>query len=130
MGCAVLPHLKSLVEIVEGGLDDDQQKVRTITALCLAALAEASAPYGIEAFDSVLKPLWKVRLLSLLLKIIEKIEFRWRTVREFHLHCISSIYIYCVLGYPSASRKGSCSVPQGYRLPHSSHGRRVCELLY
>ncbi|CAI5446674.1 unnamed protein product [Caenorhabditis angaria] len=59
MGCAVLPHLKALVEIVENGLDDEQQKVRTITALCLAALAEASSPYGIEAFDSVLKPLWK-----------------------------------------------------------------------
>jgi splicing factor 3B subunit 1 len=59
MGCAVLPHLKALVEIVEGGLQDDQQKVRTITALCLAALAEAATPYGIEAFDSVLKPLWK-----------------------------------------------------------------------
>ncbi|CAJ0942594.1 unnamed protein product, partial [Mesorhabditis belari] len=59
MGCAVLPHLKALVEIVENGLEDDQQKVRTITALCLAALAEASAPYGIEAFDSVLKPLWR-----------------------------------------------------------------------
>ncbi|KAI6241209.1 Splicing factor 3B subunit 1 [Aphelenchoides fujianensis] len=59
MGCAVLPHLKSLVDIVESGLTDEQQKVRTITALCLAALAEAAAPYGIEAFDSVLKPLWK-----------------------------------------------------------------------
>ncbi|MFH4975941.1 hypothetical protein AB6A40_002650 [Gnathostoma spinigerum] len=59
MGCAVLPHLRSLVEIVETGLVDEQQKVRTITALCLAALAEAATPYGIEAFDSVLKPLWK-----------------------------------------------------------------------
>ena len=59
MGCAVLPHLKALVEIVETGLQDDQQKVRTITALCLAALAESATPYGIEAFDSVLKPLWK-----------------------------------------------------------------------
>ncbi|KAI1729329.1 splicing factor 3B subunit 1 domain-containing protein [Ditylenchus destructor] len=59
MGCAVLPHLKPLVEIVESGLIDEQQKVRTITALCLAALAEAATPYGIEAFDSVLKPLWK-----------------------------------------------------------------------
>lgn len=59
MGCAVLPHLKSLVEIIEHGLDDENQKVRTITALSLAALAEASAPYGIESFDSVLKPLWK-----------------------------------------------------------------------
>lgn len=59
MGCAILPHLKSLVEIIEHGLVDDQQKVRTITALGLAALAEASTPYGIESFDSVLKPLWK-----------------------------------------------------------------------
>ena len=38
---------------------DEQQKVRTITALALAALAEAATPYGIESFDSVLKPLWK-----------------------------------------------------------------------
>ncbi|KAK1353632.1 Splicing factor 3B subunit 1 [Heracleum sosnowskyi] len=59
MGCAVLPHLRYLVEIIEHGLNDDNQKVRTITALSLAALAEASAPYGIESFDSVLKPLWK-----------------------------------------------------------------------
>ena len=33
LGCSVLPHLKSLVEIIEGGLQDEQQKVRTITAL-------------------------------------------------------------------------------------------------
>ena len=39
MGCAILPHLRSLVEIIEHGLVDDQQKVRTITALGLAALA-------------------------------------------------------------------------------------------
>lgn len=32
--------------------------MRTITALALSALAEASNPYGIEAFDSVLIPLW------------------------------------------------------------------------
>ena len=64
MGCAVLPHLASLVDAVRGGLGDDHQKVRTITALTLAALAEASAPYGVEAFDDVLEPLWKgVRLL-------------------------------------------------------------------
>eukprot|EP00899_Mesostigma_viride_P016403 jgi/Mesvir1/24764/Mv22020-RA.1 len=59
MGCAVLPHLRGLVEIVEHGLNDENQKVRTITALSLAALAESSAPYGIESFDTVLKPLWK-----------------------------------------------------------------------
>jgi splicing factor 3B subunit 1 len=59
LGCSVLPHLRPLVEIIEAGLQDEQQKVRTITALSLAALAEAATPYGIEAFDSVLKPLWK-----------------------------------------------------------------------
>lgn len=58
MGCGVLPHLKNLVDIVEHGLKDEEQKVRTITALALASLAEASNPYGIEAFDSVLIPLW------------------------------------------------------------------------
>lgn len=58
MGCAVLPHLKNLVEAVAHGLEDEQQKVRTMTALAIAALAEAAAPYGIESFDSVLKPLW------------------------------------------------------------------------
>ncbi|KAJ9456807.1 U2 snRNP component prp10 [Diplonema papillatum] len=58
MGCAVLPHLKSLIECIQHGLNDEQQKVKTMTALSLAALAEAAQPYGIEAFDSVLKPLW------------------------------------------------------------------------
>lgn len=58
MGCAVLPHLRNLVEAIAHGLEDDQQKVRTQTALALSALAEAAAPYGIESFDNVLKPLW------------------------------------------------------------------------
>lgn len=44
---------------VASGLVDEQQKVRTISALAIAALAEAATPYGIESFDSVLKPLWK-----------------------------------------------------------------------
>ena len=64
MGCSVLPHLAALVDVVKGGVTDDNQKVRTVTALTLAALAEAAAPYGIEAFDDVLEPLWRgVRLL-------------------------------------------------------------------
>ena len=58
MGCAVLPHLRSLVDCIERGLEDEQQKVKTMTALALAALAEAAAPYGIESFENVLKPLW------------------------------------------------------------------------
>jgi splicing factor 3B subunit 1 len=58
MGCAVLPHLRNLVDAVAHGLEDEQQKVRTMTALAIAALAEAAHPYGIESFDNVLKPLW------------------------------------------------------------------------
>ena len=57
MGCAVLPHLWYLVNCIAHGLSDEQQKVRTLTALGLAALAEAAVPYGIESFDEVLKPL-------------------------------------------------------------------------
>eukprot|EP00301_Raphidiophrys_heterophryoidea_P001295 c10632_g1_i1.p1 GENE.c10632_g1_i1~~c10632_g1_i1.p1 ORF type:complete len:979 (+),score=210.72 c10632_g1_i1:768-3704(+) len=59
MGCAVLPHLEGLIDIIQHGLEDVQQKVRTITALALAALAESAAPYGIEAFEPVLRPLLK-----------------------------------------------------------------------
>ena len=40
-------------------IQDENQKVRTICALSLAAMAEAAAPYGIESFDSVLEPLWR-----------------------------------------------------------------------
>ncbi|KAJ1729808.1 U2 snRNP component prp10 [Coemansia sp. Benny D160-2] len=54
----ILPHLNSLVECVGHGLEDEHQAVRTTTALALSALAEAAAPYGIESFDSILKPLW------------------------------------------------------------------------
>jgi len=59
MGVAVLPYLRELVEIVSHGLTDDMQKVKIITALTCAALAEASHPYGVESFDPVIRPLWK-----------------------------------------------------------------------
>ena len=59
MGCAVLPYLRELVEIVSNGLTDEQAKVRTMAALTVAALAEAAHPYGIESFDSVIRDLWK-----------------------------------------------------------------------
>ncbi|KAF2013493.1 splicing factor 3B subunit 1 [Aaosphaeria arxii CBS 175.79] len=58
MGCAILPHLKGLVECVGESLNDEQPKVRMVTALALAALAEAASPYGIESFDEILNPLW------------------------------------------------------------------------
>ncbi|OQN97262.1 hypothetical protein B0A48_16804 [Cryoendolithus antarcticus] len=58
MGCAVLPHLKGLVDCIGDNLNDEQTKVRTVTSLALAALAEASNPFGIESFDDILNPLW------------------------------------------------------------------------
>ena len=58
IGCAVLPYLKNLVDIIESGLKDEQQKIRTFTALALAALAEASYPYGIDAFGGVVRYLF------------------------------------------------------------------------
>ncbi|KAF2750747.1 ARM repeat-containing protein [Sporormia fimetaria CBS 119925] len=58
MGCAILPHLKGLVECIGENLNDEQPKVRMVTALALAALAEAATPYGIESFDDILNPLW------------------------------------------------------------------------
>jgi splicing factor 3B subunit 1 len=65
MGCAVLPHLTDLVHAIMNGLLDENQKVKTITALALAALAESAAPYGIESFDAVLTQLWKdIKLLK------------------------------------------------------------------
>ncbi|MCJ1446259.1 MAG: hypothetical protein MMC23_006764 [Stictis urceolatum] len=58
MGCAILPHLKGLVDCIGGNLSDEQAKVRTVTSLAIAALAEAANPYGIESFDDILNPLW------------------------------------------------------------------------
>lgn len=57
LGCAILPHLPSLVSAIAVGLTDEQLKVRIITALALAALAEASCPHGFEAFQPVLRAL-------------------------------------------------------------------------
>ncbi|KAJ9636197.1 U2 snRNP component prp10 [Knufia peltigerae] len=58
MGCAILPHLKGLVDCIADNLSDEQAKVRTVTSLAIAALAEAANPYGIESFDDILNPLW------------------------------------------------------------------------
>jgi splicing factor 3B subunit 1 len=59
LGCGILPHLRALVECIAPGLEDEQLKVRTITALAIAALAEAATPHGIESIDPVLKGLWR-----------------------------------------------------------------------
>ena len=53
LGPAVLPHLSQLVMAIKDGLLDEQTKVRTITGLALAALAESSSPYGADSFVPV-----------------------------------------------------------------------------
>lgn len=59
IGCSVLPHLPSLIDTIKHGLTDESTKVRCITALALASLAEGAYPYGIDAFDEVLHSLWQ-----------------------------------------------------------------------
>ncbi len=59
VGVGVVAHLNSLVGGVCAGLEDEQVRVRTMAALAIAALAESAAPYGIEAFEPALRPLWK-----------------------------------------------------------------------
>jgi splicing factor 3B subunit 1 len=58
VGCGILPHLNGLVECLFRGLRDEQLSVKIMTAQALSALAEASAPYGIESFEEILEPLW------------------------------------------------------------------------
>ena len=55
-------------------------QVRTITALSLAALAEASHPYGIESFDPALEDLWRGvrRHAGKALAAFLKVRFGWR----------------------------------------------------
>jgi len=45
--CAVLPHLTSLVEIIQGGLEDEQGKVRTICALSLVCVSVCVCVCGV-----------------------------------------------------------------------------------
>jgi len=59
LGCSILPFLSQLVEIIAHGLTDAQQKVRSMTALALASLAESAHPYGVDSFEPVLEPLWR-----------------------------------------------------------------------
>lgn len=58
-GIGVLPQLQSLVECIQDGLVDPHIPLRILTANTLATLAQSSYPYGIEAFNSMLEPLWK-----------------------------------------------------------------------
>lgn len=57
--CVILPRSRSLVEMIEHCVSDENWKVRTIITLFFAALAEVAAPYGIEGWDLILGSLWK-----------------------------------------------------------------------
>ena len=57
--CGVLPYLAGLVGAVTPCLGDEEIKVRIQGAIALASLAQGAAPYGIEAFDAALVPLWR-----------------------------------------------------------------------
>ncbi|GFY83205.1 splicing factor [Actinidia rufa] len=59
MGNFVVPHLTGLVEAVGNDVTDENEEIRIGTKLALAALAEASAPNGIESFESIFMPLLK-----------------------------------------------------------------------
>ncbi|XP_020268186.1 splicing factor 3B subunit 1-like isoform X2 [Asparagus officinalis] len=50
IGCTLLPHLSPLIELMELGLLHKDLEIMRITALSLAALAKAVAPYGYEHF--------------------------------------------------------------------------------
>ncbi|KAG5422088.1 prp10 [Candida metapsilosis] len=57
-GSAILPHLNAIVQTVAPAVNDEVPQVRNITASTLAQLAECVEPYGIDAFEPVLEPLW------------------------------------------------------------------------
>jgi hypothetical protein len=81
MGCAVLPHLLNLVNCIAHGLSDEQQKVRTMTALGLAALAEAAAPYACERVFSSGKETMTARRSRIspeLMEALQLLKFSFR----------------------------------------------------
>lgn len=59
MGSAILPHLNQLIQCIAKNIDDEMLNVRTITALTISQLADASAPYGYESFEILIEPLWR-----------------------------------------------------------------------
>ncbi len=58
LGPAVLPHLPVLVQLVQETLTGEKRGLATRAARAIAALAEASSPYGIDCFRGVLKSLF------------------------------------------------------------------------
>ncbi|EMD37977.1 hypothetical protein CERSUDRAFT_93502 [Gelatoporia subvermispora B] len=81
MGCAVLPHLHNLVDCISHGLWDEQQMVRTMAALALAALAKAAAPICLHRGKSLAAFLkqsasfylsWIPKMKKIVLKVVQQ----------------------------------------------------------
>lgn len=57
-GSLILPFLPQIIEVLQPGLTDELVQVRTVTANTMALLGESVRPYGAEAFETVLEPIW------------------------------------------------------------------------
>lgn len=73
MGCAVLPHLKALVDIIKHGLKDENQKVRA-TSSCsrLLVTQQGTTPAACTGSRSTwaLQRLWRGRLVAYMLSAL------------------------------------------------------------
>lgn len=58
VGSAILPFLPSLTDMIPEALSDEKPRIRTAAAQSIASLANAANPFGIEAFEKVIPPLW------------------------------------------------------------------------
>ena len=56
-GNSILPYLSIFTEITEQCITDENNKVRTYSALAIASLAESAYPFGIDSFTGIVKHL-------------------------------------------------------------------------
>ncbi|ODV84895.1 hypothetical protein CANARDRAFT_28636 [[Candida] arabinofermentans NRRL YB-2248] len=59
MGSSILPHLNGLISCLTKLINDENLYVRSMTAMAITSLAQASAPYGFESFEKIIEPLWE-----------------------------------------------------------------------
>lgn len=58
VGSAILPYLPSLTILLPEALGDEKPRIRISAAQSIVSLANAANPFGIEAFEKVIPPLW------------------------------------------------------------------------
>lgn len=57
-GTPILPYMNQLIELIKPTISDETLPIRLIAANTLAQMADTVNPYGIEAFEPILEPLW------------------------------------------------------------------------